>query len=96
MVKATDLREKEVINVKDGTRIGYISDLDVNLEKGIVEAIVLPGPGRILGLFGKNQDYVIKWQNIIRIGSDVILVDLNLNTEDYLYYGGEDRREDRK
>lgn len=96
MVKATDLREKEVINVKDGTRIGYISDLDVNLEKGIVEAIVLPGPGRILGLFGKNQDYIISWQNIVRIGSDVILVDLNLNTEDYLYYGGEDRREERK
>lgn len=96
MVKATDLREKEVINVKDGTRLGLISDIEVNLEKGFVEAIVLPGPGRILGLFGRNQDYVIKWQNILRIGSDVILVDLNLNTEDYLYYGGEDRREERK
>lgn len=96
MVKSTDLREKEVINVKDGTRIGFISDLDVNLEKGIVEAIVLPGPGKILGFFGKNQDYVIKWKNIIRIGSDVILVDLNLNTEDYLYYGGEERTEERQ
>ncbi|WIV11232.1 YlmC/YmxH family sporulation protein [Proteiniborus sp. MB09-C3] len=93
MVKTTDLREKEVINVKDGTRIGFISDLEVNLEKGTIDAIVLPGPGRILGLFGKNQDYVIRWQNIVRIGSDVILVDLNINTEDYLFYGGENREE---
>lgn len=91
MVKTTDLREKEVINVRDGTRIGYISDLEVNLEKGTIEAIVLPGPGRILGLFGKNQDYVIRWQNIVRIGSDVILVDLNTSTEDFLFYGGEER-----
>jgi len=91
MVKTTDLREKEVINVRDGTRIGFISDLEVNLEKGTIEAIILPGPGRILGLFGKNQDYVIRWQNIVRIGSDVILVDLNTSTEDFLYYGGEDR-----
>ncbi|SDY44530.1 sporulation protein, YlmC/YmxH family [Proteiniborus ethanoligenes] len=93
MVKATDLREKEVINVRDGTRLGLISDIEVNLEKGTVEAIMLPGPGRILGLFGKNLDYVIKWQNIVRIGSDVILVDLNLNTEDYLYYGDENKKE---
>ncbi len=91
MVKTTDLREKEVINVRDGTRIGFISDLEVNLDKGIIEAIVLPGPGRILGLFGKNQDYVIKWQNIVRIGSDVILVDLNISTEDYMFYGGENK-----
>jgi len=93
MVKTTDLREKEVINVRDGTRIGFISDLEVNLEKGVIEAIILPGPGKILGLFGKNQDYIIKWKNIIRIGSDVILVDLNVNTEDYFLYGGENRED---
>lgn len=94
MVKTTDLREKEVINVKDGTRLGYISDLEVNLEKGTVEAIILPGPGKILGLFGKNNDYVIRWKNVVRIGSDVILVDLKANTEDYLYYGSEFEEED--
>ncbi|MFA5523563.1 MAG: YlmC/YmxH family sporulation protein [Tissierellales bacterium] len=91
MVKTTDLREKEVINVRDGTRIGFICDLEVNLDKGTIEAIVLPGPGRILGLFGKNQDYVVMWQNIVRIGSDVILVDLNASTEDYIFNGAANR-----
>ena len=90
MVKTSDLREKEVINVRDGTRLGLISDIEVNLEKGIVEAIVIPGPGKILGIFGKNQDYVIKWKNIVRIGSDVILVDFNFQTDVGLSYKNDD------
>lgn len=77
MLKASDLREKEIINVKDGTKLGLISDIEVDLEAGRVEAIVIPGPGKILGLFGRNEDYVIRWENIVRIGSDVILVELH-------------------
>lgn len=75
--KASDLREKEVINIRDGTRLGLISDIQINLEKGEIEAIVVPGPGKILGLFGKNEDYYIKWDDIVRIGTDVIIVDLH-------------------
>ncbi len=90
MVKTSDLREKEVINVRDGTRLGLISDIEVNLEKGIVEAIVIPGPGRILGLFGRNQDFVIRWKNIVRIGSDVILVDFNFQTDPGVSYATND------
>jgi len=86
MVKTSDLRDKEIINIRDGTRLGLISDIEVNLERGIVEAIVIPGPGKILGLFGRNQDYVIKWKNIIKIGSDVILVDINLQSMSGLSY----------
>ena len=39
-------------------------------------AIVVPGPCRILGLFGREDDYVIFWDKIIRIGDDIILVDV--------------------
>lgn len=79
MIKASDLREKEVINVRDGTRLGLIEDVEVDLKKGIIESIIVPGTGSIFSLFNKNNDYIINWRNIIRIGSDVILVDLNLN-----------------
>jgi len=79
MVRASDLKEKEVVNVRDGSKLGLISDIEVNLEKGEIEAIVIPGPGRILGLFGKNQDYVIEWNKIVKIGTHVILVDFNLD-----------------
>ncbi len=81
MVRTSGLREKEIINVKDGKKLGMISDIEVNLENGQIEAIVIPGPGRILGFFGKNEDYVIKWNNIVRIGVHVILVDLKSEWE---------------
>lgn len=78
MIKASDLREKEVININDGTRLGLIEDVEVNLDKGRIEALIVPGNGGLFSLFSnKSSDYVISWKNIIRIGSDVILVDMD-------------------
>lgn len=66
----------EVINVVDGRRLGVICDLDIDLEAGAVRAIVVPGTGRVFGLFGGDRDYVIPWENIVKIGADTILVEL--------------------
>lgn len=78
MIKASDLREKEVINIGDGTRLGLIEDVEVNLDKGRIEALIVPGTGGLMSLFSnKSSDYVISWKNIVRIGSDVILVDVD-------------------
>ncbi len=42
-------------------------------------AIVVPGPGRVLGgIFGKNNDYLIDWHDIVRIGTDAILVNVDI------------------
>ncbi|MCF6460015.1 YlmC/YmxH family sporulation protein [Clostridium sp. Cult3] len=81
MVKLSEMREKEVINIRDGAKIGLIYDFEMDLENGKVIAVVIPGPGKILGLFGKDNDLVIHWKNIVRIGTDAILVDINI--EDY-------------
>ncbi|EOD01272.1 YlmC/YmxH family sporulation protein [Caldisalinibacter kiritimatiensis] len=78
LVKTSDLKEKEVINIKDGTRLGMIVDIDVDLNEGKINAIILPSLEKGFRIFNKNDDIVIKWDNIIKIGSDVILVDLNL------------------
>ena len=56
--------------------MGLIKDLELDLEQGRIEAIIVPGPGKFLGLFGKDNDYIIPWRNIKKIGVDVILVDL--------------------
>lgn len=68
------LRQKEVINVSDGARYGFVSDLEIN-EAGSILAIIVPGPGRVLGVFGRDQEYRIPWENINKIGEDIILVD---------------------
>lgn len=78
MIKISELREKEVINIRDGSKIGVIEDIEVDLAKGEVTAIVVPKAGKMFRIFSKNDDTVIKWKNIIKIGTDTILVDLSI------------------
>lgn len=77
MFKASDFRQKEVINVSDGKRLGFVYDVEIDMKNGKIESIIVPGPSKVLGLFGKNIDYVIPWENIKRLGDDIILVDVD-------------------
>ncbi len=70
-----DLRYKEVISVTDGTRFGYVGDLKVDVDSGQIRAMVIPGPARFFGLFGRREDVVIPWDQVRRFGQDIILVD---------------------
>ena len=73
--RITQLRDKEIINVNDGSRYGYVGDLEIDLDTGQVRALVVPGRLRLLGLLGREDDYVLPWSCIQRIGSDIILVE---------------------
>ena len=73
-MKFTELNCKEVICVCDGRRLGFISDVRIELPEGRVTAIIVPGPSKFLGL-GRQEDYVIPWQCIRSIGDDIILVE---------------------
>lgn len=77
--RVTDLRCKEVINVVDGQRLGFISDVEVEVPEGRVCAIVVPGPCRFFGLFGRKDDFVIPWRCIRRMGTDIVLVELDVD-----------------
>ena len=70
-----DLRRKEVINICDGCRLGYVADVDIRVPEGQVVAIVVYGPCRFFGLFGRGEEYYIPWECIQRIGDDIILID---------------------
>ncbi len=74
--RVTDMRCKEVINVKDGQRLGFISDVEVEIPEGQVCALVVPGPCRFFGLFGRKDDFVIPWRCIRRVGEDIVLVEM--------------------
>lgn len=75
-VKFTELNCKEVICICDGRRLGFISDVRIELPEGRVVSIVVPGKNRLLGLCGCREDYVIPWHCIKRIGPDIVLVDV--------------------
>ena len=77
MARIYDIRQKEVINIRDGCRFGFAADLEIDEVSGKVSKIIVPGVGRILGLFGRDQEYLIPWDRIKQMGEDVILVDVD-------------------
>ena len=70
-----ELRYKEVINICDGCRLGYVGDVEVLLPEGTVCALIVPGPYRFFGLLGRGEEFYIPWECIKQIGDDIILID---------------------
>ena len=73
--KFTQLQCKEVICISDGRRLGFIGDILVEVPEGKVTAVVVPGPGKLLGVAGRHDDFIIPWDCIKKIGPDIVLVD---------------------
>ena len=73
--RIADLRCKEIINVADGSRFGYVGDVQVELETGQVTALVVPGRLRLFGLLGREEDLIFPWDTVRRFGEDIILVE---------------------
>jgi len=74
-MRINELRDRDVVNVNDGKRLGVINDLDIDIEKGTIKAVIIPGSGGFLGVLGKKQDLSIPWEKVIKVGVDTILVD---------------------
>lgn len=74
----SDLMGKEVVNLIDGARLGVVgdSDLVIDVPTGEIVSIVLPNRGRFFNLFGDAPNLVIPWEAIRKIGSQVIIVEL--------------------
>ena len=80
----SDLQYKEVIDIADGTRYGYIGDVEIDAQNGTIESVIISGKPRWFGLLGREPDTVFPWSSITRFGEDLILVD------------GRQRRQDAK
>lgn len=74
--RVDDFRFKEVVNICDGQRLGYVCDALIDIASGKVLALIVPGRCKFLGLFGREPDYVLPWDCIKRIGSDIVLVEV--------------------
>lgn len=76
-MRLCELREKEVINACDCKILGCVVDIVVDMCKGRVEAIIIPGPGgRMCGFLGSDSEYIIPFECIKRVGPDIILVEI--------------------
>ena len=74
--KGLDFKHKEVVNIKDGRRLGYVQDVTADLETGVITSIIVPGNNKMLNFFSSGNDIVIPWKNIKCIGDDLILVEI--------------------
>ena len=74
--KGMDFKHKEVININDGKKLGYVQDVCADLETGTITSIIVPGSNKLLNIFSQNNDIVIPWKNIKCIGDNLILVEL--------------------
>ena len=77
MLKLRDLQKKELVNISDGTKIGYADDVVIDAETATVKSLVVFGRLRLFGLLGRQPDVIINWENIEIIGEDAILVSVS-------------------
>ena len=76
IARITDMHDKEVINVCDGTRLGFVDDLEVDTCTAQITALVICGRARLFGILGRDPDVVIQWKDIEVVGDETILVNV--------------------
>ncbi|MBA9024951.1 MULTISPECIES: YlmC/YmxH family sporulation protein [Bacillaceae] len=75
MVRISEFQIKDIVNIGDGKRLGNMVDLIINPQAGSIEAIIVSNGSRMLGIFGKDEEIIIPWKKIKKVGEDVILVE---------------------
>ena len=75
MGRALTFKQKEVINLIDGRRLGYVQDVEADFSTGEITALVVPGTSKMFSM-GNKGDITIPWNKIKKIGDDIILVEI--------------------
>ena len=75
-MRLREMREKEVINLCDCKRLGYVNDLVFDECTGCIIALVVPLSGRFCGIFGHDSEIVIPFECVKKIGPDIIIVEI--------------------
>ncbi|MGX5505939.1 YlmC/YmxH family sporulation protein [Bacillus toyonensis] len=76
VIRISELQMKDVINISDGKRLGNIGDIEVDIDTGKICSIISK-QARMLGIFGKDVEIIVPWEEVMKIGEDVILVRVN-------------------
>ena len=73
MCTIAELRNKEVVNVRDGARLGRVFDIEVDVVSGCVVSLIVPERAKFFSFF--SREFVIPWKDVCMVGEDLILVD---------------------
>ena len=78
LIRIDELKNKEVISVSEGNRIGYVSDVEIDSQTSRLSSLVIYGKQRFFGFLGREDDCIIPWDSIAVIGEDTVLVKFSL------------------
>ncbi len=73
-MRISEFQLKDIVNVTNGKKLGRLADIELNSTTGAISALIIEQSGKKFGLFGKEEEIVVSWINIVKIGGDVILV----------------------
>lgn len=76
MARGIDFKQKEVIDITEGKILGFVVDVQADFQTGEIHSLIVAKTGRLFGGMSAKTNVVISWGNIIKIGEDVILVEL--------------------
>ena len=71
-----ELKSKQVVNVIDGKQLGHINDIVISSHNAKIVGLIVPGYKPKFGFFKNAENLFIPYQNICKIGDDVILVEV--------------------
>ena len=69
-----DFKDKEIINLQNGMKIGYVDDIVFDTQSASIQSIVVYGRLRFFGILGREEDTFIAWDDIATVGEDTILI----------------------
>ncbi|ENH98318.1 hypothetical protein J416_01224 [Gracilibacillus halophilus YIM-C55.5] len=68
------LQMKDIVYIEDGTKVGHITDIEIDVDLGQITNLVIATKSKVFGMFGESREVNIPWEHIMKIGHDVILV----------------------
>ncbi|PWU68942.1 MULTISPECIES: YlmC/YmxH family sporulation protein [Gracilibacillus] len=74
MITLSAMQMKDIVFIEDGTKIGNLTDIEINVEIGRITNLVVATKSKVFGVFGESREIIIPWENVMKIGQDVILV----------------------
>ena len=72
--RIAELKNRQVVCVENGAVLGFVSDVELDTADGRLSSIVIYGKNKGFGIFGREDDTIIPWENISIIGDETILV----------------------
>lgn len=77
MTNYWDMIEKDVINIKNGEVLGRFDDVEIDTRAGKISAFYIEEASKFMGMLGKSKSRKIKWEEILKVGMDVIIVNVD-------------------